>query len=186
MRVRSLTLPRRPPRLLLMNPSRRPFNILFVCTGNICRSPMAVGILESVLSPQALVVAKISSAGTGAMTGMPASENSVRVCEEEGIDISRHRSRAITRHLLETSDLVLAMEKHHAEAMRRLAPDLGDRIHLLSQYAADGNPAVQGGVPDPIGGDLEDYRLIFAELRDQIRAALPRLEREIAEAPVEP
>jgi protein-tyrosine-phosphatase len=169
-----------------MNPSRRPFNILFVCTGNICRSPMAVGILESILSPQALATAKVSSAGTGAMNGMPVSENSVRACEEEGIDISRHRSRVITRHLLEASDLVLAMERHHAEAMRRLAPDLSDRIHLLSQYAADGNPAVQGGVPDPIGGDLEDYRLIFAELRDQIRAALPRLEREIAEAPVEP
>jgi protein-tyrosine phosphatase len=131
-------------------------------------------------------MAKITSAGTGALTGLPASENSIRVCEEEGIDISRHCSRAVTRAVLEQNDLVLAMEKHHADAMRRLAPDLGDRIHLLSQYAADGNPAVQGGVPDPIGGNLEDYRLIFAEIRDQIRAALPRLEREIAEAPVEP
>ena len=147
---------------------------------------MAAGILESVLSPQALVIARVSSAGTGAMNGMPASQNSVRACEEDGIDISRHRSRAVSRQLLETSDLVLAMEQHHVEAMRRVAPDLSDRIHLLSRYAADGNPAVQGGVPDPIGGDLEDYRLIFAEIRDQIRAALPRLEREIAEAPVEP
>jgi protein arginine phosphatase len=147
---------------------------------------MAVGVLESDLSTQALSVARITSAGTGALTGLPASENSIRVCEEEGIDISRHRSRAVTRDVLEQNDLVLAMEKHHADAMRRLAPDLGDRIHLLSQYAADGNPAVQGGVPDPIGGNLEDYRLIFAEIRDQIRAALPRLEREIAEAPVEP
>lgn len=147
---------------------------------------MAVGVLESDLSPQALSVTKITSAGTGAMTGLPASENSIRVCEEEGIDISRHRSRVVTRAVLEQNDLVLAMEKHHADAMRRLAPDLGDRIHLLSQYAADGNPAVQGGVPDPIGGNLEDYRMIFAEIRDQIRAALPRLEREIAEAPVEP
>ena len=129
-----------------MNPSRRPFNILFVCTGNICRSPMAVGILESVLSPQALATAKVSSAGTGAMNGMPVSENSVRACEEEGIDISRHRSRVITRHLLEASDLVLAMERHHAEAMRRLAPDLGDRIHQekrrpVGQYSLDGGLA---------------------------------------------
>jgi protein-tyrosine-phosphatase len=147
---------------------------------------MAVGILESELSPQALAIAKVGSAGTGAMNGMPASANSILVCEEEGIDITRHRSRVITRNLLENTDVVLAMERHHADAMRRLAPDLADRIHLLSQYAADGNPAVQGGVPDPIGGDLEDYRLIFAEIRDQIRAALPRLEREIAEAPVEP
>ena len=82
-------------------------------------------------------------------------------------------------------DLVLTMEEHHAEAARRLAPGRESRIHLLARYAAEGNPAVRGGVPDPIGGDLEDYRLTFVEIREQIAAALPRLEREIGEAPVE-
>ena len=87
--------------------------------------------------------------------------------------------------LLEEVDLVLTMEEHHAETARGLAPERESRIHLLSRYAAGGNPAVRGGVPDPIGGDLEDYRLTFVEIRELIAAALPRLEREIGEAPVE-
>jgi protein-tyrosine phosphatase len=147
---------------------------------------MAEGILRDILSPRALSLCEIGSAGTGALTGLPASEHSVTICLEEGIDISRHRSRSLTRQLVEESDLVLAMEEHHAETARRLAPDHGDRIHLLHRYAANGNPAVRGGVPDPMGGDLEDYRMTFVEIHEQITAAFPRLEGEIAEAPVEP
>jgi len=147
---------------------------------------MAEGILKDTLSPRALSMSEIGSAGTAALTGLPASGHSVTICQEEGIDISRHRSRSLNRYLVEESDLVLAMEEHHAEAARRLAPDLGDRIHLLLRYAANGNPAVRGGVPDPIGGDLEDYRMTFVEVHEQITAALPRLEGEIVEAPVEP
>lgn len=146
---------------------------------------MAEGILKATLSPKALSVSEIGSAGTAGLGGFPASGHSVTVCEEEGIDISRHRSRGLTRELLAESDLILTMEEHHAESARALAPAAGERIHLLARYAAGGNPAVRGGVPDPIGGDLEDYRTVFMEIREQIAAALPRLEREIGEAPVE-
>jgi protein-tyrosine-phosphatase len=144
---------------------------------------MAEGILRTPF-PRALPRGDRLGRNRG-LTGRPR-EHSVTVCQEEGIDISRHRSRSLTRLLVEESDLVLAMEEHHAETARRLAPDHGDRIHLLQRYAANGHPAVRGGVPDPMGGDLEDYRMTFVEIHEQITAALPRLEGEIAEAPVEP
>jgi len=155
----------------------RPFHIVFLCTGNICRSPMAEGILKDLLPPEALARARIGSAGTGAMVGIPASANSVTVCEEEGIDISRHRSRPVTPYLLDESDLVLTMEAHHREQAIRIHPDAAGRIHVLGEYAAGGKPAA--GIPDPIGSDLETYRHVYEGIRVQIEQALPRIEQEI-------
>ncbi len=165
--------------------TQRRFSIVFVCTGNICRSPMAKGILEDLLSAKALSMTDIGSAGTGAIAGLPASENSVVVCGEEGIDISSLRSRPLSRDLVEESDLILTMEEHHLDAARRLAPEQADRIHLLARYAADDDTAPVAGVADPIGGSLEDYRVAFVQIREQIHQALPRIEREILAGVVE-
>jgi protein-tyrosine-phosphatase len=155
------------------------FQIVFICTGNICRSPMAEGILRDSLSPQALTASRVVSAGVGAVAGLPPSDHSVTACAEEGIDISAHRSRPISRQMLRDSDLILTMEDHHAEAVKTLAPDLSDRVELLARYgAADGDEPVTG-IPDPIGGELEEYRAARDQIREQILAALPRIEREI-------
>jgi protein-tyrosine-phosphatase len=146
---------------------------------------MAEGILRDLLSPRELSVTEVSSAGTGAVVGLPASDHAVTTCAEQGIDIAKHRSRPLSPYLIEESDLVLAMEDHHREAARRMAPDLADRIHLLARYAAGDDAGPLLGVPDPIGGDLEDYRETFAEIRDSIARALPRIERDISAILVE-
>jgi protein-tyrosine-phosphatase len=137
---------------------------------------MAEGLLKSVLSPRALAQARIMSAGTGALAGLPASDHSITACAEEGVDIASHRSRPLTVPLIEESDLLLVMEAHHRTAVTRVVPQAAGKAHLLGAYASE---AGENGVDDPIGGDLEDYRVTFRTIQQLITKALPRLEREI-------
>lgn len=146
---------------------------------------MAEGILKGSLSERARKATVVSSAGTGALPGLPASDNAVAACAEAGIDISSHRSNPLSRSLIEESDLILTMEDHHATVARRLAPDLADRVHLLARYGAETKDETVVGVSDPIGGSLEEYRTSFKEIRRQVLGAKARLEREILAGVVE-
>ena len=140
---------------------------------------MAEGILKGTLSPRALARAEIGSAGVAAPEGAPASANSVIACADEGFDISRHAARQLTRQLLAEQDLVLTMEEHHRTVAAGLLPDRESHIYLLSRYAEGRPDAPPMGVPDPIGGDLEEYRAAFRIIERYLRQALPRVEREI-------
>jgi glycine hydroxymethyltransferase len=140
---------------------------------------MAEGILRDALPPRALAVCDVLSAGVGAVAGLPPSDHSVTACAEKGIDIAKHRSRPISRALVAESDLLLAMEEHHALALRALAPDMAGRIEVLARYAAQEKGGDFVGIADPIGGDLEDYRAARDQIEEQVLAALPRIEREI-------
>jgi protein-tyrosine phosphatase len=93
------------------------FQIVVVCTGNICRSPMAEGILRARLSPRAAEFATVASAGVAAAPGLRASSHSVTVARENDIDIAAHRSRPLTPFLIRTTDLILVMEEHHRDAV---------------------------------------------------------------------
>src|SRR5437879_4265595 len=87
-------------------------HVLFVCTGNICRSPLAASLLERALKERGLEVT-VTSAGTGAWDGAPASEGAYLVGLERGLDLSGHRARLLTRELVERADLILTMARHH-------------------------------------------------------------------------
>src|SRR3989454_7373089 len=87
-------------------------HVLFVCTGNICRSPLAESLLERALTERGLEV-DVTSAGTGAWDGAPASEGAYLVGLERGLDLSGHRARLLTRELVERADLILTMARHH-------------------------------------------------------------------------
>lgn len=132
--------------------------ILFVCTGNTCRSPMAEGILNKLAGERNLdVFAK--SAGISAAEGSPASVNSVKVCEEIGVDISRHRSTQLTNQMFYEADEVVPLTKTHQIIMQDA---FKNREKIL--------PALD--VPDPFGGDLEEYRLCRDRIKEKIEELL--------------
>lgn len=150
--------------------------VLFVCTGNVCRSPMAAAILTHLLQERGVRGIDVSSAGTAPWDGAPASEGSYLVSLEHGLDLSGHRSRQLTTDLVAGADLVLGMGQQHVERLAQLGG--AEKSHLLGAYA--GEPEADAEVADPFGGTLEEYRTTYDRLAALLDAALPRL---LAERP---
>ena len=133
--------------------------VLLVCTANICRSPVGEGLLRHAWQQRGMAGWTVGSAGTWAMAGQPASTFSVQAMAERGIDISSHRSREVNEILLQKADLVLCMEWRHVEALQVEFPAHAAKIFTLGQMSGE-----KGGVADPYGSTLENYRKMVAEV----------------------
>jgi len=150
--------------------------ILFVCTGNTCRSPIAAAIARRVAQERGLAHVELASAGTSAVEGQPASDGALLVGIERQLDLTEHRARQLTPELVESADLVLVMGPHHLERVEALGG--AGRAYLLTDYAtrtSDGRP-----VGDPFGGALDVYRATVDELESEIQRAVDRLATERA------
>ena len=140
-------------------------NVLFICTGNICRSPMAEGLLRQMSGGRVEVV----SAGLGAGRGQQPSAHAIRVLKEEGIDISEIRSQPVSAHLLEKADHIFTMTRDHLDMLLLLFPEMAAKARLLRfDEAAKGGRA---DVTDPIGGTRETYE----SCKEDIKRAMPRV-----------
>jgi len=150
--------------------------ILFVCTGNTCRSPLAEAIARREAVERGLPDVEVASAGTSAWEGAPASDGALLVALERSIDLGSHRAQPLTRNLIDAHDIVLAMGPHHLERAMALGGE--GKSHMLTAYAS--HAASGTAISDPFGGDLEGYRETYRELEREIRRLFDRLAAERA------
>ena len=151
--------------------------LIFVCTGNTCRSPMAEGLLQHRL--QSNDEWQIESAGVYASNGWPVSPPAVEVLREKGIDISTHTSQLLTPSLISQADLLITMTQNHKSAILEIAPESDRKVFLLKSF---GNAKCAADITDPVGASLDVYRRV----RDEIDAALPNLILTQMEKRIEP
>jgi protein-tyrosine-phosphatase len=138
-------------------PVRKRTRILTLCTGNICRSPMAEGIIRTLFKAGQSVDA--SSAGTHAVEGNPAAEFAVLASRENRIDITNHRARLLDSLLIRDSDIILCMEPAHAEWVLSTDSSACDKVYNLADFS--GTSGSMGRISDPYGCSLREYRLCF-------------------------
>lgn len=148
--------------------------ILFVCSGNTCRSPFAEAVFRARAAARGLDGVEAVSAGTGALDGTAASEGTYLAALELGADVSGHRSRRLTRELIDEADLILTMGRAHRDVVERSGG--AGKVHLLGEYAGLTGRAAE--VPDPYGGDMDAYRAMATEVGGMIDRVLERLARE--------
>lgn len=136
--------------------------ILFVCTGNTCRSPMAQGICNKIAGDNSLDL-EAFSAGLATVTGLAVSENAVTVCNEIDIDISKLKSVSVYNLNLEDYSMIYTMSENHRSALIAMGAH-PDRVRILSR-----------GISDPYGGDLNVYRRCRDELYSAVNNAVKEL-----------
>lgn len=150
--------------------------VLFVCSGNTCRSPLAEAIVTKLAAERGKLGIEAMSAGVSAAPGEAVSRGAQIVAAEHGLDLSRRTAQRLSADLIDRADLVLVMEPRHRTDVLNLVPSADERVHVLTALAPGRGLE---GIRDPFGGSIEEYRRCFEELRDVITEALPQMETRI-------
>lgn len=141
-------------------------NILFVCTGNTCRSAMAAALMLDIAVEKNLDV-RIDSAGMLAAIGDPASSEAIEVMRRRGFDLSYHRSKPLTDELINMADVILTMTGAHKQLIKQCAPD---KIYTILEYAGR-----EGDIADPFGGGIEEYEETATQIYDALTEIAKKL-----------
>lgn len=146
-------------------------NLLVVCTGNLCRSPMAAALLRARLArDRARREWRVASAGIWAASGRPASAYAIEEMAKRGIGLNRHRAHPVTRELVAQAALVIVMTRGHAEALKAAYPEHARKVHLLSEMIGK-----TYDISDPYGGTRAEYAYIAKELEQLIDSGYERI-----------
>jgi len=145
-------------------------SLLFVCTGNTCRSPLAKVLTEAALSAAGVHEWEVDSAGLAAYPGMAASAEASAVAREAGLDLTLHRAKLLSAELLEKAELVLVMTAGHKAALLAGATGNAGKLYTVKEYVA-----TAGDVADPFGGSLACYHQTVQELHGLVNMLVEKL-----------
>ena len=149
--------------------------IVFICNANMCRSPMAEGIMKKALHDNGMDDITVSSMGIHALEGNSATDYAIEVCRENGITIENHRSRPLIPEELKQSRLIFTMETVQIDYIDIFFPQVSDRLFMLASWPI--RKTKKATITDPVGRSLNMYRKTFQNLQIQVDRLLPEIIR---------
>ncbi len=155
--------------------NQKKLNILFVCSGNVCRSPMAEGILKNKIPSIIKNKIKVLSAGTNTVNGMRVSAFAEEVAKKYNVNISSHKSKQLNEEMITKSDFIFTMSQDHIDFFRKRFLKYMDKVYPLKKFENAEPQNANLDIIDPVGGNIDSYEKIFLEINGEIERILPKL-----------
>jgi len=158
---------------------KRNFIITFICSGNICRSPMAEGIFKKLLEKSRFIrQVTVNSAGTLNLMPTRASEEAIKISHNHKVDINKHRSQPVEKLILDEANIIICMAAYHQNILLKNYPEYADKIYILKNMNKE-KDLIDPSIADPIGMTEEFYEQIYDQIESELRRILPHLMEKI-------